>query len=275
MSERIRFEDPEFSLKDSPEQKGKRAAVTKRTPSKPPVSFEKKFWRFWSNVLDRIMLIFCLLFLFLGSYALIDTYNVYYHAQDKSVLKYKPKLLDDGTVESPQETISGNVAWIMIPNTKVDYPIMQGEDNTEYLNKAPDGSFELSGSIFLDSRNAPDFSDPYSLVYGHHMENDVMFGALDKYLSEDYFHSHQTGTLIIGSKAYTLTFFASKTESARDQYLFNPENTTYADAMREIRNGVGVFDSSVATEGKRILALSTCKSDLSDDRTMVFAVIEG
>ena len=66
MSERIRFEEPAFSLKDSPEQKGKRAVITKRTPSKPPVSFEKKFWRFWSNVLDRIMLIFCLLFLFLG-----------------------------------------------------------------------------------------------------------------------------------------------------------------------------------------------------------------
>lgn len=275
MSERICLNDPEFSLKDSPEQKEKRViAVKKKDTSKSQAPFEKKFWRFWSNVLDRIMLIFCLLFLFLGSYALIDTYNVYYHAQDKSVLKYKPRLLEDGTVESPQEMISGNVAWITVPDTKIDYPIMQGEDNTEYLNKAPDGSFELSGSIFLDSRNASDFSDPYSLVYGHHMENGIMFGALDKFLEEDFFHSHQTGTLIVGNKAYTLTFFASKTESAMDQFLFNPENTTYAEAMREIQNGVGVFDSSVSTEGKRILALSTCKADLSDDRTMVFAVID-
>lgn len=275
MSERICLNDPEFSLKDSPEQKEKRVTVVKKkAPPKSQAPFEKKFWRFWSNVLDRIMLIFCLLFLFLGSYALIDTYNVYYHAQDKSVLKYKPRLLEDGTVESPQETISGNVAWITIPDTKIDYPIMQGEDNTEYLNKAPDGSFELSGSIFLDSRNASDFSDPYSLVYGHHMENGIMFGALDSFLEENFFHAHQTGTLIVGDKAYTLTFFASKTESARDQFLFNPENTAYADAMREIQNGAGVFDSSVSTEGKRILALSTCKADLSDDRTMVFAVIE-
>lgn len=275
MSKRICLNDPEFSLKDSPEQKEKRViAVKKKAPSKSSAPFEKKFWRFWSNVLDRIMLIFCLLFLFLGSYALIDTYNVYYHAQDKSVLKYKPRLLEDGTVESPQETISGNVAWITIPDTKIDYPIMQGEDNTEYLNKAPDGSFELSGSIFLDSRNASDFSDPYSLVYGHHMENGIMFGALDSFLEENFFHAHQSGTLIVGDKAYTLTFFASKTESARDQFLFNPENTAYADAMREIQNGAGVFDSSVSTEGKRILALSTCKADLSDDRTMVFAVIE-
>lgn len=275
MDERICLNDPEFSLKDSPEQKEKRLTVVKKkAPSKSQVPFKKKFWRFWSNVLDRIMLIFCLLFLFLGSYALIDTYNVYYHAQDKSVLKYKPRLLEDGTVESPQETISGNVAWITIPDTKIDYPIMQGEDNTEYLNKAPDGSFELSGSIFLDSRNASDFSDPYSLVYGHHMENGIMFGALDSFLEENFFHAHQAGTLIVGDKAYTLTFFASKTESARDQFLFNPENTAYADAMREIQNGAGVFDSSVSTEGKRILALSTCKADLSDDRTMVFAVIE-
>lgn len=76
-----------------------------------------------------------------------------------------------------------------IDDTNIDYPVMQGEDNNEYLNKDPFGNYALSGSIFLDRRNNPEFKDYYSLIYGHHMEHGMMFGAIDEYLNEDYFNS--------------------------------------------------------------------------------------
>lgn len=57
---------------------------------------------------------------------------------------------------------------------------MQGEDNMEYLNKDPYGDYSLSGSIYMDSRNTSDMSDDYLLLYGHHMENDYMFGSIYK-----------------------------------------------------------------------------------------------
>ncbi|MBR1845920.1 MAG: class B sortase, partial [Oscillospiraceae bacterium] len=63
---------------------------------------------------------------------------------------------------------------------------MQGETNGKYLNTDPYGEYSLSGSIFLDSRNAGDFSDSYSLVYGHHMADGMMFGALDAFFDEGY-----------------------------------------------------------------------------------------
>ena len=78
------------------------------------------------------------------------------------------------------------VGWIVVDDTNIDYPVMQGYDNSQYLNLDPYGEYSLSGSIFLDSRNSSDFTDPYSIIYGHHMEYGKMFGAIDDYLDDQY-----------------------------------------------------------------------------------------
>ena len=67
---------------------------------------------------------------------------------------------------------------------------MQGETNLEYLNLDVCGNFALAGSIFLDTRNERDFSDPHSILYGHHMENSAMFGDLDLYKDEECCLTH-------------------------------------------------------------------------------------
>ena len=59
------------------------------------------------------------------------------------------------------------VGWIKIFDTHISYPVVQGKDNQEYLNKDVFGEFSFSGSIFLDYRNACDFTDSYSIIYGH------------------------------------------------------------------------------------------------------------
>ena len=71
----------------------------------------------------------------------------------------------------------------------------RGKENYEYLNKDPYGEFSLSGSIFLDARNDPDFKDDYSLIYGHHMEKGAMFGALDDFQDRAYFDQRRSGTV--------------------------------------------------------------------------------
>lgn len=56
----------------------------------------------------------------------------------------------------------------------------------EYINKDVYGNFALSGSIFLSSANQPDFTDPYNLIYGHHMSNGAMFGDVVEFTDEAY-----------------------------------------------------------------------------------------
>ena len=71
--------------------------------------------------------------------------------------------------------------WLTIDGTHVDYPIVQGEDDMEYVNKGVYGEFSLSGTIFLDSENTSDFSDCYNLLFGHHMANGAMFGDVVRF----------------------------------------------------------------------------------------------
>ncbi|MBQ6633439.1 MAG: class B sortase [Ruminococcus sp.] len=169
-----------------------------------------KFWRGASRAYDRILTFILVLILLIVMYCMYDNYWVYSHALDDSILKYKPTAQGYDPDSSP--ITEDMVAWLTIDGTNIDYPVMQADDNVKYLNTDPFGEYSLSGSIFLDSRNSPDFSDDYSLIYGHHMEYGRMFGALDDFLSEGYLREHSHCTLIIGRDAsviYELEVFAS------------------------------------------------------------------
>lgn len=182
--------------------------------------FGKKIIRLIDGLIDKSILLICIVLFLLGSYGLYDSYMVYQQATDNSILKYKPGYETD---DETDKKITGNmVAWLTIDDTNIDYPVMQGEDNNEYLNKDPFGNYALSGSIFLDRRNNPEFKDYYSLIYGHHMEHGMMFGAIDEYLNEDYFNSHRTGSLVVGKKTYKIRIFAVLECEATEESIFAP-----------------------------------------------------
>lgn len=83
------------------------------------------------------------------------------------------------------------IGWITINGTNINYPILQGSDNTHYLNYAYDNSESWKGSIFLDSQNQKDFSDLNSVIYGHCLtETQDMFTGLNEYVSEEYWKDH-------------------------------------------------------------------------------------
>ena len=105
------------------------------------------------RAVDTALLIFFLLFMLIGGYGVYDSYLVYQNANDTSILKYKPT---GDTL--PEEKISENmIAWLTMDDTSIDYPVMQGRTNNEYLNLNPYGEYALSGSIFLDSNNSKMF----------------------------------------------------------------------------------------------------------------------
>lgn len=89
------------------------------------------------HVLDRtedaFVFLLCVILFFVGLYALIDSYLVYQHANDTSLLKHKPGYeTDDG-----RDIVGNMVAWLTVKDTNIDYPVMQGSNNEEYLNTDP------------------------------------------------------------------------------------------------------------------------------------------
>jgi len=70
------------------------------------------------------------------------------------------------------------IAWIEVPGTRIDYPIVQGRDNDWYLRHTVSGERNPSGAVFVDYRSAPDFSAPHTIIYGHNMQDGSMFAGL-------------------------------------------------------------------------------------------------
>lgn len=228
--------------------------------------------RLLDRVEDAVVLLVYLLLFLVGAYALYDSYLVYQSANDTSVLKYKPGY--EQPEQTEQKPIQGRMAaWLTIDGTNIDYPVMQGETNTEYLNKDPFGDYSLSGSIFLDCRNAPDFTDGYSLVYGHHMSGGLMFGALDEYLEESYFDAHRSGTLIVGETEYAIQIFAVLETEATNTAIFAPGETPAEETWRYAGQNALFWDEAAVQRDAPLLALSTCKYPATAERTVVLGVL--
>ena len=121
----------------------------------------KRFWINMNMLYEKLMLCAFVVVLLIVVYGLYDTWYVFNNATDDSILKYKPTLGRGVPDDAP--ITEDMVAWITIDDTNIDYPVMQGDTNSKYLNIDPYGEYSLSGSIFLDSRNSSDFTDESSV----------------------------------------------------------------------------------------------------------------
>ena len=222
--------------------------------------------------IDRLVIIVFLLFFLICFYAMYDALMVYNHANDESALKYKPSSGDDAYKLG--ELSKDAVAWITVDKTNIDYPVMQGKNNSEYLNKNPYGKYSLSGSIFLDSNCDRHFKDEYSLLYGHHMDYGSMFGALDEFIKPKYFNSHRTGKLItLGGDKYNITFFASLKAQATEKVIFDVDYSNNNELIVYLKKNAKIFKKPT-NDKLHLIALSTCQSADSDERMIVVGTLD-
>lgn len=232
-----------------------------------------------------VVSILCLMMAYAG-YALWDNSMVYKAVDDvqADMLKLKPEPGDQQLSFEQLRKINPDVrAWVTLDGTKIDYPVLQGENNLSYINTDVYGKFALAGSIFLDSRNDGDFKDDYSLLYGHDMENHKMFGDLALYKEEKFFQNNQTGMLILPDREYDLKIFATLLVSASEERIFNPETWQgqvdnlfdYAeDSALHLNEKVIEASRNSADGDPQIIAFTTCSSEYTQARTVVLAVME-
>lgn len=220
------------------------------------------------DFVERVVLIIILL---IGIYGTADAVFIFYNSRnDVSGVQHKPEAIEE------LKTIVGEgyVGWLHMNDTMIDYPVMQGSDNTTYLSINPYGEYSLSGSIFLDAYNNRNFKDQYNLLYGHHMDKGFMFGALDAYSNEQYLLEHQYGWLETeGGEYYKLTAFTFINGDAADEEIFNTtlasrDLISYSKSRRVVWIP-GIYDGS-----QKILALTTCKTPASTRRTIVLCIME-
>lgn len=215
--------------------------------------------------------LFSVLLVFSG-YCLWDSATVVSGARvTPQLLKAKPEQ-DSPTLAELQAQNPDVCGWLTLDDTHIDYPVVQGEDDLEYVNKAADGSFALSGAVFLSAANHADLSDAYNLFYGHHMENGAMFGDLTHFSESQYFADHTTGTLYAEGTAYELQVFACVLTDAYDTVIYTPSTDPAALAAYIRAHAVQYRDPP---EGCRIAAFSTCDDSRTNGRVAVFAALKG
>lgn len=243
----------------------------------------EKLLKFLNGLVSFVVGMMLLLAGIYAIYALWDNRQVYERAGDvqESLLRFKPTETTAEEKRGPGFTelqaINPDVcAWLSLDDTGIDYPVLQGRTNLSYLSTDVYGAYSLAGSIFLDSRNHRDGSDPYSLIYGHHMENHRMFGDLELYRDREFFRNSSGGQLIFPEAGFRLDPLACFQAPASEALIFDPEFTALnlptllnyaeqhaqqlnADSLRRIRE----------QEDRRILALTTCSTDFTDSRTVV------
>lgn len=236
--------------------------------------------RVGNRILSIMAGILILLMLSYGMYSLWDTYKIYANSfADEELLKFRPT--DDGednpTLKDLKKLNPDVKAWIQVPKTNIDYPVVQGQDDMEYINKNVYGEFELSGAIFLSCLNKDDFSDPYNLVYGHNMKNGGMFADVADFTNKEYFETHQKGKLYLTDTTRKIRFFACMKVTAADAKIYHPDGyrkENLKDLLDYIQaNAVQYRDVNVADENS-LIALSTCSEAETNGRVVLIGKLE-
>lgn len=159
------------------------------------------------------------------------------------------------------------VGWLYIPDSSVNYPIMQGGDNDFYLHHSYDGGSLKSGSIFLDYRCENRFMNHVNIVYGHNMGNGSMFAGLLKFADSSYFDSHRYGWIATPETVYRVDFFSCAKADMNDK-LYDG-SMSVSQWIPHIADKSAVFRDTDFSEDDRFISLSTCSYEFENARTIL------
>ena len=193
---------------------------------------------------------------------------------------------EEDTVETVQEenllvpeidfaslkAINGDVVgWLYLPDTVINYPVVQGSDNSYYLKRLVDGSYNANGSLFVDYQNEMDFSDDNTLIYGHHMDSGKMFATLVKYKNQEFYDEHPVAYFLTEEKTYKIEIFSGYvTTPDSDSYLLTAGSRQQTiEWMKEMFHNSDFFADVTIRPEDHIVTFSTCDYEFHDARYVV------
>lgn len=167
------------------------------------------------------------------------------------------------------------VAWLYIPDTVINYPVLQGSDNNQYLRTTLEGKRQTAGSIFIDYRNDKAFSDYNTIVYGHNMKNKSMFGTLSSYEKQSYYEKHPVIYLATPEKTYEIELVAGFKTTTESEIYMRPNDFEETKALYATAKNKSSFKAdSEIQEGDRLITLSTCANGEDNNRYVVVGKIK-
>ena len=167
------------------------------------------------------------------------------------------------------------MAWIELPDTVVNYPVVQAENNDKYLRHLLDGSYHRFGTLFFDYRNDLSgdlLNDDITIIYGHNIRAGNMFHVIQFFTEQSYYEEHPYGILYMPEALYRLDFFSLVTISDQEDMRFSyPEDTQgFLDGLKSRSH----FSSDVeVTPDDRLVGLFTCTNEDESERYILYAKV--
>lgn len=166
------------------------------------------------------------------------------------------------------------VGWIYIPETVINYPVVQTTDNSYYLKRLFNGRRSGAGCIFLDYRSEADFSERNSIIYGHHMNDRTMFARLVDYKSQKFYEAHPIAYLVTPTAYFKIIFFSGYvSEATSNSWKLSFRGEEYSAWLEEIGERSCFTPHSVPTVEDRVITLSTCTYEYNDARFVLHGYI--
>lgn len=183
--------------------------------------------------------------------------------------------------EGLQEINPEIYAWIEVPGTNINYPILQheGEDQGYYLTRDMYGEYNQAGSIYTEDYNNKDFQDYHTVLYGHNMKNGSMFHNVRYFAEREFFEEHKD--LFVYMPGKILKYEIITCYEYDDRHLLSlfdyDDQEGFAAYIEEIMNPRSMYtmvreDREVTTEDK-LLTLSTCVANKPNNRRLLQAVL--
>ena len=185
-------------------------------------------------------------------------------------------------LEELQKENSNIVAWLQIEDTNINYPVLQGKDNSYYMTHNYKKEYTIDGSLFLDKDYDWVLPSTNLLIYGHNNRgSNTMFADLMKYKNEDFYNTHKTIRLTtngedaeyeIISVFLSRVYYKSEKDVFRYYYFINAENEQEFNEYIQNSKAASLYNiEATAKYGDQLLTLSTCEYSQEDGRLAVVA----
>ena len=223
-----------------------------------------------------LFVVLLLLFIFL----LFDKYSVKNKDKEVQEIFHEEKVNNEQPKQEKlpqfaelQQKNSEIIGWIEVPNTNIDYPVVQTDNNEFYLDHDFQREPEIRGAIFMDYRNASDASDRHTIIYGHQSRLDIMFTELNKFREQDFFEKNETIYLTTLYEEQTWLVFAAYETSTNFHYIVTEfrSDESFLSTVEQFQTRSKYERDVNITSDDQILTLSTCVYGVDDMRFVVQA----
>ena len=167
---------------------------------------------------------------------------------------HPPITVDFAALQAENPDIEG---WLYCANSRINYPVMRGATNDTYLHHNMKGEYDFAGCLFVDAESQPNFADASTIIYGHHMLDDSMFGTLDDWADQGFYEEHPVMWLLTPTQNYQVVLVSGHAVSA------------YSDIYEVHRERDAAFAQFLATVSEQSDFTPVEGADLNPDRNYV------